>query len=179
MNSALTARPLGRGFAYAVLSASLLIVQIGGAQATDFSRLGAYNSQADRSGHGGATAKVALRLPFGHIAKVPASSVGFQFGIAQSMAANAPTRTLRFHDMRMIDIRFDGDGLAKARMGSVDLAPMLQPNRLNANGNMGNMGNGLFWILGGVVVGAGICWAAGCFDSDDDDTSTDTSTADS
>jgi len=130
-------------------------------------------------GFAGMTAFTSLRLQFGPQAKTPRPTLGLQLGFGRAVGSNSLEGRVDYRPVRFADFRFDRDGVAVARISSLDLAPLLQPTRFNANGNTGNMGNfGNGWLLAALAVGAGlgICAAAGCFDGGDSSTDTDTDT---
>jgi hypothetical protein len=153
-------------------AAALFIAQSSPVLAADYSQLGADQIRMGQSVHGGATAMLSLRLPFGYGVVHENPSAGFQLGLAHSTARSNFNNVKQYYQMKLADFRFDHEGLARARMGSVDLAPMLQPERFNAKDGTGSPDNGILLVLAAVTVGIGVCAIGGCFggsDSDDAD----------
>ena len=66
-------------------------------------------------------------------------------------------------------------GFSKKGINSVSFANydvIYNGEQKNIFGNGNGNGNGMLWGLGLVAVGLGACWALGCFDGDDNTSST-------
>lgn len=119
----------------------------------------------------GATAAVNFTVPLGAVpAKESKASYGLTLGFGHRLDSLTSDGRIATRQAKLADIRFvDGFKLQRAEVMTFDLANLDQDPRLA----MGPDGKGKeatwLWVGGIVVVGALVCWAAGCFDDDDDD----------
>ncbi len=120
-----------------------------------------------------AVASVNLKVPLGggeESATKP--SAGLSFGYRQKVDTTTFDGLGRYREANMADLRFTSDGLEKAQVASFNFADMGQSDQIKGKAKLGAMEDGDYtlWIVLGVVVGGVlICWAAGCFGDDDDD----------
>jgi hypothetical protein len=167
---------LGTRCATVLAAAGLTLASTAPAYSAEYSRERGLADQmkGSKDGFGGATAMTGVSVPFGPAATTPQPSAGFRLGFGRAVAERGLTGHSFYQSVSFADLRFDQDGLAKARVASYDFAPNITPWRFNANGNTGNFGNGWIWALGAVGAGLLICWAADCFDGSDSDSDSDT-----
>jgi hypothetical protein len=114
----------------------------------------------------GATATVNFKVPLGAVpARQKKATYGLTVGFGQQLDSVRPDDgRLLVRQAKVADFRFaDGFKLQKAEVMTFDLANLKDDPRLNMGPDKSKTTTWL-WIGGAVVVGAGICWAAGCFD---------------
>ena len=112
----------------------------------------------------GATATLNFRVPLGAApAKERKASYGLTLGFGRQTDTTLSDGRLAVREATMADIRFTGDfKLYQANVASFDLANLKDDPRLNMGEGKGKEATWL-WIGAAVLVGAGVCWAAGCF----------------
>jgi hypothetical protein len=113
----------------------------------------------------GTSATVNLRVPLGAEPGEKKASYGFTFGYGQTVGSPELDGRTRSREMRFADIRFAEGKLAQANVVSFDLANLDEDPRMNMIG----AANTAIWLVGAVVIGGLVCWAAGCFDDEDDE----------
>lgn len=119
----------------------------------------------------GATATLNLRVPLGPESR-SRPSAGLTLGFGQQTGAYLDGRPVT-RAFNFADIRFNESGLSQARVASFDLANLDRDRRMNLTGS----GKKTWLVIGGIVVaGVLICLAADCFDDDDGDSGSSTST---
>ena len=121
-----------------------------------------------------AVASVNMKVPLGggDDAKASKPSAGLSFGYRQKVDTTTFNGLGKYREANLADLRFTDDGLEKAQVGSFNFADMGKSDQIQGKTKLGAMEDGDYtlWIVLGVVVGGVlICWAAGCFGDDDDD----------
>jgi hypothetical protein len=145
-----------RKLVYATVSAALCLGSVSPAFAEN------YQSQIFNAPRG-ANATANIRLSFGGRSE-PKPTYGLSFGVGKDMGARQNGQVVT-RQLQLADIRFNSQGTLKhANFASFDIAHLDQDKRLNLSGGDSTW----LWVAGGVALGVGICWAAGCFDGDDD-----------
>ena len=139
--------------------------------ASSFSAAAApYSFASDYQAPAGATATVNFTVPLGAVPyKARKASYGLTLGYGQRLDSVTSTGRIATRQTKFADVRFTGAfKLKRAEVATFDLANLDQDPRLNM-GPHGGKENTWLWVGGAIVLGLGICWAAGCFDGDDDD----------
>jgi len=120
-----------------------------------------------------AVASVNMKVPLGGgDAKASKPSAGLSFGYRQKVDTTTFDGLGKYREANLADLRFTEDGLDKAQVASFNFADMGTTDQIKGKTKLGAMEDGDYtlWIVLGVVVGGVlICWAAGCFGDDDDD----------
>ncbi|HEU5481853.1 MAG TPA: hypothetical protein VFU80_02005 [Sphingomicrobium sp.] len=113
----------------------------------------------------GATATVNFKVPLGAVpARERKATYGLTFGYGQQLNTLTADGRPMVRQAKMADFRFsDGFKLHKAEVMSFDLANLDKDPRFNMGPEKDKTTTWL-WVGGIVIVGAGVCWAAGCFD---------------
>ena len=112
----------------------------------------------------GATGAINLRIPLGGGPKLEEPTYGLTFGMGRLTGMNAQGGA-ETSEVRVADIRFNGDGLKRAQVASFDLANLDHDQRFD---ELTGEGNTLWIIVGLVAAGVAICLLADCFEGDDD-----------
>lgn len=118
----------------------------------------------------GLTGQVGLTIPFGYQdTKSKKAFYGFKMTYGQEMRNSNPFKYGYTRDLNLLSTGFSQSGINSFNLASYDMLDPNQRNNIFGNGN-GN-GNGMLWGLALIAVAAGACWAAGCFDGDDNSSS--------
>jgi hypothetical protein len=110
----------------------------------------------------GAAATMNLRVPFGARGKKAKPTYGLSLTYGRTMATSALDGKTFTRATTLADLRFDGEGLNRAKVASFDLANLDEDKRLNLTGGS----NTLLWVA--IAAGAGVA-AYLLFIEDDDD----------
>lgn len=139
--------------------------------ASSFSAAAApYSFASDYQAPAGATATVNFQVPLGAVPqKARKATYGLTLGYGQRMDSVTDSGRIATRQTKLADFRFTGAfKLQRAEVATFDLANLDQDPRLNMNPDSGK-DNTWLYVGGAIVAGLAICWAAGCFDDDDDD----------
>lgn len=122
----------------------------------------------------GLTGQVGFSIPFGHHdTKQKKAFYGFKMTYGQEMKNSNPFKYGYTRDLNLFSTGFSQSGVNSLSLATYDILDENQRKNIFGNGN-GN-GNGMLWGLALIAVAAGACWAAGCFDGDDNSSSSDSS----
>ncbi len=114
----------------------------------------------------GLTGQIGFKIPFGHQdVKSTKAFYGFKVTYGQDIRNSNPFKYGYTRDLSLFSSGLNKSGVQSLSFGNYDM--LNEENRMNIFGNGNGNGNGMMWGLGVVIVGAGICWAAGCFDSNE------------
>jgi hypothetical protein len=90
-------------------------------------------------GPAGASATINLRIPLGHRAERARPSVGLTVGYGRRIVDGSSDSPPVIRQVRVADLRFNSEGLARAEVATFDLANLGQDARINPEGNKKNM----------------------------------------
>lgn len=145
------------------LSGAVLLASVAPAVAQDYRYASGFAPQQDE-----VTATVNYRVPLGVTRERP--SYGLTINASRADDARDLADGVSFRPQASLaDIRFNDDGLYRARLGAVDFA---QPNALSFDDSKDPKDGKdpkTWWIIGAIVVGGIIWWAVEEDDDDDDD----------
>ncbi len=115
----------------------------------------------------GLTGQFRVSVPFGYQDKdTKKAFYGFKMTYGQEMRNGNPFKYGVTRDLNLFQSGFNKKGLHSFSLANQEIYYDGEQKNVFGNGN-GN-GNSLLWGALLIGVGAGACWALGCFDGDDD-----------
>jgi hypothetical protein len=94
-------------------------------------------------GPAGASATVNIRVPLGRRAERARPSVGLTVGYGRRVADGTSELQPAVRQLRLADLRFDGEGLSRAELASFDLANLDRDRRMN----LGEGKSYMIWLI--------------------------------
>lgn len=146
-------------FIVTTLSSAVLLATVSPAAAQDYRFTEAFAPQEDEI-----SATFNYKVPLGAKAEKPSYGLSLNASRADDARFSDDGRTFR-PTTEIADFRFNEDGLAAAKVGSLNLASKAEQDRLGfADGEKSTV----TWVIIGLVVVGAIVWAVSDDDDDDD-----------